>query len=284
MDLRQFFTSNKWWGKLIGAILGYLIAGPAGALYGIIFGNICDRLLTAHFSKSHWCYRTEKRQAVQTIFCKATFSVMGYIAKANGRVSDPVIQIVNTIMKELGLNRAQIKAAKAAFIEGKNPQFNLIQTLTLFYQAAYDNRDLMRLFADLQYRVAKVDGLSHIKQGLINEVFKELGFAPLHRQTRFYEDFFHESTYRETHQQSSSNYKPRYHTPPNLLDHAYGILEISSASTKAEVKKAYRRLMSQNHPDKLIAKGLPEAMIKNATEKTQKIRKAYEQILNDKGW
>jgi DnaJ like chaperone protein len=36
--------------------------------------------------------------------------------------------------------------------------------------------------------------------------------------------------------------------------------------------------MSQHHPDKLIAKGLPEEMIKLATEKTQTIKAAYEQI------
>ena len=40
--------------------------------------------------------------------------------------------------------------------------------------------------------------------------------------------------------------------------------------------------MNQNHPDKLIAKGLPEEMIKVANDKTQKIKSAYDRIKNTK--
>ncbi|MEY3106221.1 MAG: DnaJ-like protein djlA, partial [Pseudomonadota bacterium] len=60
---------------------------------------------------------------------------------------------------------------------------------------------------------------------------------------------------------------------------AYSILGLLPSANKDEVKNAYRRLMNQNHPDKLVAKGLPEEMMILAKEKTQKIRKAYEAIL-----
>ena len=56
------------------------------------------------------------------------------------------------------------------------------------------------------------------------------------------------------------------------------MLGVEPDSTEAEVKKAYRRLMSQHHPDKLVAKGLPEEMMKLAKEKTQEISAAYELI------
>lgn len=286
MNSRRFFTSSNWWGKLIGAFFGFLIGGPAGALFGILIGNVFDRGLAAHFSKPHWSYHAEKRKTVQSIFFETTFSVMGHIAKANGRVSEPVIQMVKTIMQEMGLHQAKKKAAETYFIQGKNPHFNLNQALTLLQRASHDNPELIKLFINLQYRVAKVDGLSSKKQAVLNYVFSYMGFAPLHQQSRFYEDFFHDSTYRHNQQQSSSsnnNYR-RYQTPPNMLDHAYGILEVSPTSNKQDVKNAYRRLMSRNHPDKLIAKGLPEDIIKKANEKTQKIRKAYEQICASKGW
>ena len=45
-----------------------------------------------------------------------------------------------------------------------------------------------------------------------------------------------------------------------------------------ELKKAYRKLISQHHPDKLVSKGLPEEMMKIATEKTREIKEAYEFI------
>jgi len=54
------------------------------------------------------------------------------------------------------------------------------------------------------------------------------------------------------------------------------VLGVTPQDSKADIKKAYRRLMSQHHPDKLVSKGLPEEMIKVATEKSQKIRDAYD--------
>jgi DnaJ like chaperone protein len=54
-------------------------------------------------------------------------------------------------------------------------------------------------------------------------------------------------------------------------------------SATAINKKAYRRLMSENHPDKLIAKGVPDEMIKIATERSQEISNAYEVIRNARG-
>jgi DnaJ like chaperone protein len=62
------------------------------------------------------------------------------------------------------------------------------------------------------------------------------------------------------------------------MDDAYKILNIPTSATKEEVKRAYRRLTSQHHPDKLVSKGLPEEMMKVAAERTHEIRQAYEKI------
>jgi DnaJ like chaperone protein len=64
---------------------------------------------------------------------------------------------------------------------------------------------------------------------------------------------------------------------------AYAILNVSAAATDKEVKQSYRRLMNQHHPDKLVAKGLPEEMMKLAAQKTDEIRKAYERIKEVRG-
>jgi DnaJ like chaperone protein len=63
-----------------------------------------------------------------------------------------------------------------------------------------------------------------------------------------------------------------------MLREAYEILGVNQNASDATVKKAYRRLMNQHHPDKLVAKGLPEEMMRLATEKTQEIKKAYDVI------
>jgi len=62
------------------------------------------------------------------------------------------------------------------------------------------------------------------------------------------------------------------------IEQAYKVLGIAESSDKSQTKRAYRKLMSQHHPDKLVAKGMPEEMIKVATEKSQEIHAAYEMI------
>ena len=64
---------------------------------------------------------------------------------------------------------------------------------------------------------------------------------------------------------------------------AYEVLGVPTSATDGEVTKAYRRLMNQNHPDKLHAKGLPESMMKVAEEKTRQIRAAYEVLRDARG-
>lgn len=291
MNLRDYFTTHAWWGKLIGAFLGYLIAGSAGALFGILIGNFFDRGLYEHFAKPHWHYHAEKRKAVQRIFFEVTFSVMGHIAKSDGRVSEQDIKMAKQLMAEMELNAEQKKAAQTFYNQGKKSDFDLIQMLGSLKKGCYDNPELLKLFIDLQYRAAQIDGLSEKKIQAINIIFKQLGLAPIQEQYRYYEDFTYRPHQRSTHDQrqqqySSSNQRQRYgNSPPkNTLNHAFSILEVAPTSTKHEVKRAYRRLISRNHPDKLIAKGLPEEMIKMATDKTQKISKAYEQICEIKGW
>ncbi|MGJ8687769.1 MAG: DnaJ domain-containing protein, partial [Spongiibacteraceae bacterium] len=67
-------------------------------------------------------------------------------------------------------------------------------------------------------------------------------------------------------------------SPAQALQDAYKAIGVEETASDAELKKAYRRLMSEHHPDKLIAKGVPEDMIKMATEKSQEIQAAYEMI------
>ncbi|MCJ8299971.1 MAG: DnaJ domain-containing protein, partial [Pseudomonadales bacterium] len=65
-------------------------------------------------------------------------------------------------------------------------------------------------------------------------------------------------------------------TSEESIEDAYQVLGVSATVDDPALKKAYRRLMSQHHPDKLVAKGLPEEMMQLAKEKTQEIQAAYD--------
>jgi DnaJ like chaperone protein len=310
MNFRDFFTITTWWGKILGAFFGYLSGGPVGALFGIFVGNFFDRGFSTYYSNPHWYYYSEKRKAVQKIFFEATFSVMGYIAKADGRVSEQEIKMAKILMEEMRLNGEQKSQAQRLFTEGKQANFKFESVLAQLQRECRDNRDLLKLFADIQYRAAQVDGLNAKKVEALDIVFSYLGFAPLHKQYRFYEDFSYgphsepepeqqhrQQQYQRQQQQnyrrysssgqqdrSRQQYQSRQQSPQNSLAHAYALLEVSPEANKQEVKRAYRRLLSRNHPDKLISQGLPEEMIKIANDKTHKIMKAYELICQSKGW
>lgn len=297
MTFREFFIISTWWGKIIGAFFGYLIDGSTGTLFGLLVGNFFDRGLAHYYSNPHWSYYSEKRKAVQKIFFEATFSIMGHLAKADGQVTEQELNIARLLMDEMRLSKDQKTLAKQLFNQGKQPLFNLREVLDKLKRTCKDNRDLLKLFLDIQYRAALTDGLNTKKIQLLDVIFSTLDFAPLHRQYRFYEDFGKSYTYEQAnsneqqsqHQYSSSESyssynRYNYQSTRTNLDYAYALLEISPNASKQEVKRAYRRLLSRNHPDKLIAQGLPQEMIKMANEKTQKIVKAYELICSNKGW
>lgn len=288
MNLRQFFSISTWWGKVLGGFFGYLIAGSAGAVFGVLIGNFFDRGFAFHFANPHLSYHMERRKAVQKIFFESTFSIMGHIAKADGRVTKQELEIAKLLMQEMRLNNAQKIQAKKMFNQGKQTDFDLNATLHQLKNACKDNLELLKLFVDIQYRAARVDGLTSQKILGLNKILTGLGFAPLHKQYRFQEDFnfdpFEFEQKQQNHQHSSSYKKASYQTTNATLDHAFALLEIPPNASKLEVKRAFRKLMSRNHPDKLTAQGLPPEMIQLATDKTQKILKAYEMICKTKGW
>ncbi len=273
MDLRRFFASQNWWGKLLCAFLGYLVAGPVGAFFGVFIGNFFDRGLTEHFTNPLWPYHAEQRHVVRKIFLEATFSLLGHISKADGRVSPQEINMAKTLMQQMNLNHTQKTAAQHFFNEGKKESFKLRPIVALLQKTAFDNPRLIKLFIDTQYQTALLDGLTEKKIQIINRILNEMRCAPIHEQSRFNEHFYRKANPGE----------PRAKTQ-SMLESAYAVLQVQPEATKQEVKRAYRRLVSQNHPDKLMAQGLSTERIKLANEKTQIICKAYEQICASKGW
>lgn len=261
------------WGKLIGGFFGALLAGPLGALFGIMIGHAFDRSLKA----SPFVFHAEQgsHSHAQSVFFDATFLVMGHVAKADGYVSEQEIQAAYAVMSRLGLTGAAKQNAIDLFRKGKQPEFQLQETLHTLLQACRRNPILLQMFVEIQWQVANSDGhLSAKKQQVLRVICQNLGIT-LYNFSAF-EDFFRPG-YQHTYQHTQTV------SPKNTQTEAYKTLGISSSSTDVEVKKAYRRLMSQNHPDKLIAKGLPEEMVKLATEKTQNIRAAYDLICKSRG-
>ena len=251
-----------WWGTLLGGTLGFMFGGPLGALLGAALGRNFDRGIK--ITDQHGTFDTGQQERVQAAFFTATFSVMGHIAKADGKITAAEISATESIMGRMQLSALQRKAAIKLFNEGKKDGFPLHDVLQQFRHECMRRRNLVQMFLEIQIATAMADGQLHTSEKRILYVIGEqLGFDRAEIEHLF--------SFSGTGAQPGSNRRAP-------LANAYQVLDIEKSASDAEVKKAYRRMMSQHHPDKLIAKGLPEEMIKLANEKTQQIKEAYDLI------
>jgi DnaJ like chaperone protein len=281
-------------GKLLGAFFGFLLGGPFGFVLGMAIGHFFDKGLRENTNQQSLFGfsfpKSSNLAAIQTAFFQNTFLVMGYIAKSDGRVSQAEIRYARTIMDQLGLNADQVQQAIQFFNEGKSGQFPMKHNLEQLYYLCQGNTMLLQLFVELQIKAALADGVIHAHSlDVLKSVAKYLGI-PSHIIDVLVRQVYAANQYQSQGQgqyQRQHQYRQQYQARPQEakieLKDAYAFLGVNANADAKEIKKAYRKLISQHHPDKLIAKGLPENMIKLATEKTQKIQKAYEHICAVKG-
>ena len=247
-----------WWGTFLGGTLGFVFGGPIGALIGAAVGGNFD-----HGIKMGDRIDMGDQERVQAAFFTTTFSVMGHIAKADGHVSSHEITAARDIMAQMQLSEAQRKAAVKFFDQGKASDFPLEAVLHQFKKECHRRRNQIQMFVEIQIATAMADGkMDASEKRILYTIGEILGFSRSQIEHLF---------------NIVSGAKASV-SDSLTLSQAYKIIGIKKGSSEAEIKKAYRRLMSQHHPDKLVAKGLPDEMIALATQKTQEIRKAYDLI------
>ena len=251
-------------GRILGGYFGYVLTAPLGHGFlgfflGFWLGGRFDRSIAQHSHAQKGFFFTQQHSETQALFFHTAFAVMGYVAKSDGVVSEQEIDVAEGFMRQLQMSAASRKAAISAFHEGKSPGFNLDQSLIRLRQVCNGQVILLRLFLDMQTKAASVDGLSREKVALLNHIYQVLGFSG-----------FYQHNARQEYTYGASK--------TDDLAAAYRTLEVDEKASDSEIKKAYRKLLGKHHPDRLMAKGLPQDMIQLANEKTVAIKKAYECI------
>lgn len=246
---------------VIGAVLGFLIGRFPGLLIGAAAGYFIGRSLRQSLLGG--------LQVVQSQWIDSTFSVMGAIAKADSVVTRDEIRVAEEIFNRLHLAGEQREAAKAAFNRGKAPDFDLDAAVDSFARIGRGRGPLLQLFLQIQCMAVAADGNVHpAEHEMLVRVAGRLGLTE------------RDVAQLEALLRSASAGRGTAGGPPpqKRLDDAYAALGLTPAATEAEIKRAYRRLMSQNHPDKLAARGLPENMREIAEERSREINTAYDFI------
>lgn len=243
----------------IAAAVGYAIGGFRGLILGVLLAWGISWLL------GHTVRGGLGR--IQAQFLDSTFAAMGALCKADGAVTRDEIKVAETLFERLHLSGEQREAAKAAFNRGKSPGFDLDAEIAGLREASRGRGPLLQIFLQVQLMAIAADGGVHpAEHDMLVRMAGGLGLPEAHIAQL--EAMLRTGTGTGTGRQPTRQ----------KLDDAYAVLGVTPSASDAEIKRKYRRLMSQNHPDKLAGKGLPESMREIAEERTREISTAYRRI------
>ncbi len=263
------------WGKLLGGLFGLAMFKIPGLIAGVLIGHWFDRSMRQQFEQAGGFagFRRDAGEA-QGLFMYSTFTVMGHLAKADGVVTTAHIDKAVAFMQQLGLSASQQQDAQRAFREGKAADFPLLSQLQQLKQAYRWRPDLLQLFLEIQISVAYVDGqLSAVEHKLLQQLASALDVSAVRLQYLLG---------RYEAEARFARRPPQQHKSADAVQDAYQLLGVTPDCSAAELKKAYKKQMSQHHPDKLVSQGLPTEMLELAKQKTQQIQAAYELLKTHK--
>ena len=267
------------WGKIIGGFGGYLVGGPIGLLIGLLLGVLTDKYIKTTKPPSFTQVSPQALVRIRKEFFTTTFAVMGYLYRCSGKSEKSSYGYAGHVLDRMNLPEEKWREAIRFYNEGKKAEFSLHSIVGTFYVACRDQPTLMEMFLEILLYAALADGdISMIERNIILNICYQLDFnnADYERLVNVIKAEYHHARMRK-------NGKFNKRAQKEILFDAYAILDTTPEASDEEVKRAYRRLTSQHHPDKLVSKGLPEEMLKVAEIKTREIRAAYEQIRETRG-
>lgn len=256
-------------GALAGAVVGYVWFGSiSGALLGGVVGYWLVRMVAVAVLKS-------RLGAIRTQFLNSAFAVMGAVAKADGQVSPDEIKTAEALFTQLQMDADQRAQAQAAFRRGKAAEFDLDAEIDAVVALCRGQHGLVQMFLQVQIAAVAADGQLHeAEHEMILRIARGLGLSEA--EVRQVEALLAGARASHGDALGSAN-------SMDGLKRAYDVLGVTADASDTEIKKAYRRQMSANHPDKLAGRGLPENMRAMAEQKTREIGAAYERICAARG-
>ncbi|UXZ54152.1 co-chaperone DjlA [Halomonas sp. 7T] len=247
---------------ILFGLIGLAIGGSWGLLVGGVLGWWLGRRIKRRLNIA--------RMQIQEGFLESIFSVMGCLCQADGKVTDGELGVAEKLFDQMHLQGEQRTRARAAFERGRADGFNLDAELAKVNRLTQRQPILRQVFLQVQLTAIAADGVLHsAEHEMILRVARGVGCSEAEVQQ--IEAMLHGAA---ANSQGSSE---------EALKDAYQVLGVSEDASDAEIKKAYRRLMSQNHPDKLAGKGLPDSMREVAQARTSEIGNAYERIRSARG-
>jgi DnaJ like chaperone protein len=221
-------------GKILGTLFGFMFGRIPGAILGFIVGHLFDKGYSQDFNQMGGFSRffaSHDEFKKQAIFFHTLFSVMGHVAKADGKVSEAEIRLASDLMDQMGLEGDTRGEAQEAFREGKSADFPLEQTIADFKESCHGRRDILQVYLEILIQAAFVDGkLDKSEHKVLENVARCMGFKQ-HELLYLLSVFEAELRFRQTgkgYQQGRRQQSGRSaYTTQQSVDDAYRILGVS---------------------------------------------------------
>lgn len=260
-------------GKVIAGLIGYSAFDTFGLIIGVYVGHQFDKGLGGLRPMS-----AQQQGEVRESYFETVFSLLGNLAKADGRISAAEIALAEVLMSKMGLSGAHRKKAIELFKSGSSDDFSVNDSISAFMRVCGRHNNLKRALLNDLIALAIADGELHqAEEDLLRLIAGHLGFS-----AALFDQFMAMIKAQSQFRSSGSGGGYRAETSVDQLSAAYTALGVESTNSDTQIKRAYRKLISENHPDKLIGQGMPEDMVKLATERTQEIQTAYELIVKSR--
>ena len=276
------------WAIITGFVLSIILKSNWGFLLGLFIGpklyEFCNKLTE------------EEPKGNPKLYLTVVFEVLGHLSKAKGVVTQDDINLARRFMTQLQLDSNSRQLAQESFNRGKASDYPLRARLRELYNQYRSRRNVLNVFCEQLIQAALIDGRLDDKESEILFIVADEFNIPRHQMAIYIQMMmgsyhFHQQNYDYQHEQynqyrhNNNGYGGYQNNSSQLnLQNAYNILGVKPSDDIATIKRAYRKLMNEHHPDKLVSKGLPKEMLEAAKKRAQEIQAAYDLIKTSRGF
>ena len=236
------------WGKIIGGATGFAFGGPLGALLGSVAGHAIDKI------------KTKKKLPEETALKQISFTIgvivlSAKMAKADGKVTEEEIK---AFKEKINVPDNEIKNVAKLWDQAKKTTDGFEVYAKQISDLLERNSSVLEELLNLLITIAQADGKITIPEiKYLKKVGDIFGF-------------------------SNEDFERIYSSKSGFYRDPYKVLGVSRNSTIEEIKKKWKQLAINHHPDRLISKGIPEDLIQKSTSRLKEINNAWDTIQNQR--
>ena len=236
-------------GKIIGGAAGFAVGGPLGALIGAAAGHAVDRLRGQDLEDTD--------ATRQTAFTIAVIALSAKMAKADGQVTR---EEINAFRQILHVPEEELKNVGRVFDVARRDARGFEPYARQVARMFAERPAVLEELLDALFHIAKADRVMHPQEeAFLRDVATIFGFD----DAKF-------ARIRAGHLGADAS-------------DPYAILGVPHDASEDAVRAAWRVLIKENHPDKLIAEGLPQDFVDMATAKMATINGAWQEVRKQRG-